>query len=171
MVNLIVAIVAIAIFCYLFERYSEGYKTRKELINEAQLNELYIKDLKVEISTLQSEKRHIQRGYTASEYKLKESEANRELKAKRINELMSDWSKIYDINVILKEDNKDLHKYKELYLKALKELVTLQKNNEFDNLFILQKYVNYAGYKHLDIKFTKQEKLILKNLESCNKND
>jgi hypothetical protein len=31
---------------------------------------------------------------------------------------------------------------------------------------ILKKYLDYAGYKHLDIKWTKKEKQILKNLEN-----
>jgi hypothetical protein len=33
---------------------------------------------------------------------------------------------------------------------------------------ILKKYLDYAGYKHLDIKWTKKEKQILKDLENGN---
>jgi hypothetical protein len=35
--------------------------------------------------------------------------------------------------------------------------------NNYKN--IVKKYVNFAGYKYLEIKFTKREKFILKKLE------
>jgi hypothetical protein len=117
--------------------------------------------------------------------KLKDSEENRTLKANRINDLIKSEQLLKDQIAECQQKNKDCT---EMYSLVLEEAVRYKKigqrmerelseNNKFvwekvalvesvkNYQKILKKYLDYAGYKHLDIKWTKKEKQILKNLE------